>query len=609
MIVRASTAGARMAHIGQSGGAVAVAPEDSGVYFYEMPRTETPSLSALPLAPRRCARIALLASARCVEGLAWHAACMPLAPGNWRRILDAAPDYLLVESCVHDSCGAWPQLPHAAGGKALVRDMAEYAARKGIPSLFWHTLGPEILPCFMETLSAFAIVACADERSREMLRQRGFAPRLLPQAFAPERFTPVSGPRFEPPSSRIVFDGIARLARFSETRDAVAPFMDKDLVIVDSGMFTPPYNFARSAAAPFTPHVLGTFSGTEIQELYKESGAYLSVTTTQEGFAPAWEQRALEAAACRLPVLHVGPVAGPVAEVAHSFSSAEDAAEYWQELRSRPLARERAAHLAWRASHEEHTFARRMATIHQWFGIGKNPFPMPRASIITPSMRPDRFAQVMAQYEAQTWPNKELVYVFNGRKDQMPEPDRPDVRAVHVPPEHAAGMAMNAGIMEAQGDCVFRLDDDDLYGARYVADRMLHFRELAIDSLSNARAWMSFDDRAARVTALDAVPQDDTVLALGSATYRLLGYTGASWAARREFALRLGFLEAANAHADVAFLSRAMSLAPASAHLRVAPFNLCVRRGAPTAHTWGAARAELDALLAPGEVPLTEVFV
>ena len=611
MMIRRSTAGARWAHIGQSGDFVAVAPEDRGVYFYDMPCAETFAPSAVPLVPRQCARVALLASPRCFEGLAWHAACLPLAPGDWRHILDsAAPDYLLVESCVYDSRRAWPQLPHAvAGNAALLRDMAEHAAARGIPALFWHTLGPEMLPYFAGALSAFAIVACADERSFELLRRGGLAPRLLPQAFAPEQFHPVSGPRFEPPVSRIVFDGIARLARFGEARDAVAPFAGTGLAVVDSGAFTPPYNFERSAAAPFAPDVLGTVSRTAVQELYRDSGAYLSVATAREGFAPAWEQRALEAAACRLPVLHVGPAAGAVAEVANVFADAREAAEYWRELRHRPLERARAGHLAWRAAHEWHTFARRMATIHEWLGLGGDPFPLPRVSIITPSMRPDNFSQVLEQYAAQTWGNRELIYVFNGPVDRMPNLERPDVRMIAVPPEHAAGMAMSAGVMEARGEFVFLLDDDDIYGEHYIADRMIHFREFAIDSLSNARAWMSFDGRVARVTRVDRIPQDDTVLALGSATYQLLGYTGASWGARRDFALRLGFLEAANAHADVAFLSRAMTLAPASAHLRVNPFNLCVRRGAPARHTWGAGRTELDTLLDFEEVPLAGVFL
>ena len=157
MMIRRSTAGARWAHIGQSGDFVAVAPEDRGVYFYDMPCAETFAPSAVPLVPRQCARVALLASPRCFEGLAWHAACLPLAPGDWRHILDsAAPDYLLVESCVYDSRRAWPQLPHAvAGNAALLRDMAEHAAARGIPALFWHTLGPEMLPYFAGALSAF----------------------------------------------------------------------------------------------------------------------------------------------------------------------------------------------------------------------------------------------------------------------------------------------------------------------------------------------------------------------------------------------------------------------------------------------------------------------
>lgn len=611
MIVRLSTAAARLAHIGQSGDSVAVAPDENGVYFHGVPLSETFPPSALPLERRPCARIAMLAGERCVAGFSWHATCLPLTPSNWRHVLDAAaPEYLLIESCVYDSRRAWPLLPQAVAADAgLLRRMAEYAARKDIPAIFWHTLGPDMLPCFVEALPAFAVVACADAISLEKLRRRGLSPRLLPQAFAPEYFNPVSGPRFEAPSSRIVFDGIARLARFGDVRDAVAPFLGKDLAIVDSGALTPPYNLARSPARVFSGAVLGTISRTRLPDLYKDSAACLSVATPREGYAPAWEQRALEAAACRLPVLHVGPLTGPMAEIASTFPNGAQAAEFWHYLRNEPLALARHAHLAWRKSHEEHTFAHRMAVIHQWLGIGGDPLPRARASIITPSMRPGNFPHVLAQYEAQSWPSKELVYVFNGPENEMPRCDRPDVRMLHVPPEHAAGMAMNAGLMGATGDCVFRLDDDDLYGAHYVADRMLYFREFAIDSLTNARIWTTFDGACARVSRPYSVPQDETVIALGCATYAVGRYPGASWAARRDFALRLGFLEAANAHADVAFLLKAMSLAPASPHLRVAPFNLCVRRGEPAGHTWGVSRTEFESLLSPGVAALDEVFL
>lgn len=611
MIVRLSAAGARLAHIGQSGDAVAVAPEENGMYFHCIPFSEALSPSALPLVRRPCARIALLAGERCAAGLSWHATCLTLTPHNWRHVLDAdRPDYLLVESCIRDSERAWPLLPHALSADAgLLRHMAEYAARKDIPAIFWHTLGPDMLPCFAEALPAFAIVACADEASLEELRRRGLSPRWLPQAFAPEYFNPVSGPRFEPPSARIVFDGLARLIRFGEAREAVAPFLGKDLAIVDSGALTPPYNLARSPATIFSGAVLGTISRTLLPDLYKDCAACLSVATPREGYAPAWEQRALEAAACRLPVLHVGPLSGPLAGIATTFTSGTEAAEYWDYLRAQPLARQRDAHMAWRQSHEEHTFAHRMAVIHRWLGVGGEPFAHESVSIITPSMRPGNFPRVLAQYEAQTWARKELVYVFNGPRSEMPRCERPDVRMVHVPPEHSAGMAMNAGLMRSAGDCVFRLDDDDLYGAHYVADRMLFFRELAIDSLTNARNWTTFDDSCARLSRFYPIPQDDTVIALGCATYVVGGYPGASWGARRDFALRLGFLEAANAHADVSFLLKAMSLAPASPHLRVAPFNLCVRRGDPAGHTWGVTRNELEDLLSPGEVPLDQVFL
>lgn len=614
MMVRKAHAAPMNLRLGQSGEFTEFMPEEIGVAAYGEPFPEPLPCSAAPLAPRKLARVATITSRRCHEGFSWHNACIPLSPANWKKVLEtASPDYILIESCIHDSTRLWPQLAHGmAEHGPIIREIIAFGSRLGIPAIFWHTLGAAFLPYFDSILHECAIVACADEVSCEMLGRKGIQPCFLPHAFSPEQFNPLSGPRLARPDSRLVFDGIGRLMRSEEVRKAVSAFGEADLAIVDSGFFAPPYNLARSAAAPFREKILGSISQTLIQELYKSSGGYLSLGTKNEGFAPVWEQRALEAAACRVPVLHVGKEGGITGTFARSFDSAAEASLYWDELLAKPVCREKEAHLAWRNAHQRHTFAHRMAEIHGWLGLGGDPVPLPLASVVAPSSRAENFPDVLRRYEAQTWPNRELVFVFNGPAIAMPKAPkgRPDVRVIHVPPEYAVGSVMNAGLLESRGKYFFRMDDDDWYGPNYLSDRMIYFNEFDIDSMSSSRAWMNFSDApTARLTNIDSIPQDNTVFALGDATYRLLGFTGGSFAAKVEFARSLGFVEAAHSHADVAFLYKGMFFAPSSAHLKTDPFNFCVRRGNPAGHTWGASQTELDCFMESREAPLEDVFV
>lgn len=613
MIIRKSTARARQWRFGQSGDLLESMPEDFGAFLLGLPGQPQAPLNSLPLIQRVLARVALLVSARVADGFAWHNACLELKPANWKIILEQTkPDYLLVESCFYDSARAWPLLAfnHDCRNR-IYQEIVKTARKSGIPSIFWHTLGPEMLPYFLEACRAFDIIACAESESIEILKKKNIEAALLPYAFSPEQFNPLSNPRLAPPTGNLIFDGIGSMLRFPKICSALEYFKNLDLAIVDSGMITPEYNLRHFYDSELSAKALGNISQTRIQDVFKNSAGYLSLSPEKYPM-PLTQWRSLEAAACRLPVLHVGKPDEFMASFAEIFANAGDAAECWREMRQNPLARERAGHLAWRKTHQEHTFAKRMAQIHRLLDLPGDPFPVAKASIITPSIRSINFPQAMRRYEDQTWPNKEFVYVFNGPEEDAPilSPSRDDIHIMRISQDHATGMAMNAGIMAARGEYIFRMDDDDLYGADYVGDRMIYFREFNVDSLSNARAWFTFGDSGlAAMGSTSKVHQDNTVAALGSLTYQILNFPGGTWSLKRSFALRLGFTGGANAWADVAFLLKGMFFAINSAHIKTDAFNFCVRRNNPEEHTWSVSKAELKSYLGKIEVPLGEIFV
>lgn len=574
-----------------------------------LPFRETLQPFSPPVRRHRFRRVAIYASPAILQGFAWHNACIELTPGNWQIALrEARPDYLLVESCTRASSGLWPNVSQESHARRL-KDFAVLARRAGVPSIYWHTSGISPSATEAELISHFDFVASSDEEICETLHQMGLDAKHLPPAFSPEQFNPFSHPRITPPKNRILFDGVARMLREPATAAILEHFADENLAIFESQLLVPAYNLDRFRNHKLAKAVIGNISQTQIQDLFKQESAYLLIVGSGNGLSQSLRFRALQAQACGLPVIRIDQSQQTADDCGKQFKMLEEALEYWRYLRHNPFEREREGHLAWRRSHQNNTFLHRIRAIHSWLGF-PDPMPAEKATIITPSMRRENFAHTLAQYESQSWPEKEFIYVFNGAPKQTPALEgRADVKILNVSEDHATGMAMNAGLAAATGNCVFRLDDDDLYGENYVADRMIHFREFAIDSLSSARVGWTFGNGVARISKKAGPPEDNTMLAFGSAMFRLAAFPGGSIALRRDFASRINFLNPAYAHADVSLLGNAMLFAPASAHLRTNAFNMCVVRGHPARHTWSASREEIEEWLEPENVPLEKIFV
>lgn len=617
MIIRKTAAKSRLLRFGCSGDSVAVPPETLNALLYFLPpRLERP-LSALPVQCRQLARVAMIASPRVHDGFAWHNACYELTPANWQAVLRLTrPDYLLVESCLYDSARAWNL--HAFDSAAYatqLRTLAEAARTAGVASIFWYTLDEGTLGLFLEGMRAFDFVGCADVRALERLTRSGIAARPLPWAFAPEQFNPLTNFKLAEYPPMLLFDGIARMMRFPHVRETLEVLRDADLHIIDTGMLTTPYNLERFPHRALAALVRGDISQTVVQELYKTAGAYLSVEDAPGCLPPAQHWRCLEAAACRCPVLHCGNAGHNEAfleEFVEILPSPEAVKSRYAALRSPDLERERAGHLAWRAAHNRHTFAHRMDAIHSWLGISRAAVPQPLASIVTPSMRPENQAHVLRQYEQQTYPHKELVYVFNGEVDQAPPlpGDREDIRLVHVPREYSTGMVMNAGLQAAKGEYVFKLDDDDLYGDNYVADRMTYFREFGISALGTTRSFFAFMGDKEAFSANRHKPRQDCIASsLGNVEYSLSHFTGATVGMSRSYALALGYQEQAYANADVSFLYKGIFCVPVGVCVNMDRMNFCVQRGKPEQHTWAIGKGEILKMCQNDFIKLNSIFI
>lgn len=616
MIIRKSAAQCRSSRFGASSDSVDILPEafDSLLYCQQAPASFP--AAALPLEPRQLARAAFIGSPRLADGLSWRLALHELEPATCKVMLEQAkPDYLLVESTLYSSSRAWPLAGEKQKYAAQMAELAQIARSANVPTVYWYTLNADWLDHFAGALDSFDIIACADPVALEKLGQMGFRPRYLPWAFSPEQYNPLTNFRIAEPQEFLLFDGLSRMIRFEQTRAALKVFEKSGLRIIDTFMLNTPYNIQHLDDASLKNCVSGCVSQTRTQDYYKFAKAYLSIADSSGELTPAQRWRMLEAAACRCPVLHVGSLGEDSAYLApfvETFSCPQDAFERWQEFRNDPMERERAGHLAWRTVHNQHTFSHCLDKLHGWLGLDKKAISEPLASIVTPSIRPENLERVLKQYEMQTYPNKELIYAFNGNKDDLPvlPENRPDIRAVSVSKEYSTGAVMNVGIRAARGDYIFKLDDDDLYGDHYVADRMIYFREFKIKALGTTRSFYAFKGGDEAYCYEASGPRQDCIgAAFGNIEFSLSNTTGATVAMEREQALALGYQEQAYANADVSYLYKNIFFDPAGACINMDRLNFCVLRGDPKEHTWKASKEEIRRLTGGKPTRINKIFI
>lgn len=591
MIIRRSTADCHTIRVGTNGEFTRFSSEDIETLFNVVDFKEVFPITAPPIRSCNLYCVALVASPAVRDGFAYHNAVYELTPANFENILARRkPDYLLIESCLYDSERAWPLLPAKKEVYAAWMKMICSCARKHhVPSLFWHTMGQPMLEIFIDGLRHFDFVACAEPKSLEKLESLNINAKLLPWGFSPEQFNPLFNYKKTHILPRLIFNGMSQVLRSKEIRHCIDIFLNSDIAIIDTQVVITPKmiaNMEHNIASRF----LGVLSQTLVQEIYKRSSALLAI-----GATPSTQINALQAAACRCPVLHVDDQKEIFMEdFCEYFSSSQSARERYKEICENPVERARSGHLAWRKVHEAHTFAHRMDEIHQWLGLEKRAVPIPKASVITPTMRPDNICHVLAQYEAQTWPNKELIYVFNGpQKDTPALPPRPDIKIVYLPLDHSAGMAMNLGACAASGDYTFRMDDDDLYGNNYLLDRMIYFREFNVLIIGTAKIFYKFKNEDMAFIIGERM-QELTTQPIAFLEWSITNIAGATISVAADHAREIGYCEQAYAHADLSFLKRNCLFSPTAASIDMDNFNFCAIRSDPAQHTWRVSRKNLE---------------
>ena len=160
--------------------------------------------------------------------------------------------------------------------------------------------------------------------------------------------------------------------------------------------------------------------------------------------------------------------------------------------------------VSWLRQRRWRTLWRQVLQDHVWTTtdraalLGRDPFgadfDRPRVSVVMPTRRPHLFADCLERFRRQSWPETELIVVFN--TGEIP-PDLPDLRPnehVHALPVTATvGECLNRAIAAASGRYWVKMDDDDFYADTYLEETAAYFRASQAEAVGRQATAFYFE--------------------------------------------------------------------------------------------------------------------
>lgn len=432
-------------------------------------------------------RFATIVSRFLQEALNFEGVQFILTRNSWRNILRFSNlDFLLIESTWEDCTRDWKlaQHPSSDSYEELLAVIAE-AKKYNIPTVYWQTGGKEYHDIYAPFAKNFDFIFCADYEECSLFSAEGIQAYYLPPCIQPALANPFKHHKYYNSIHwGVIFDGWKDLERKPKLWNILSELTAMDLHIVESNahLFKASI-FAKTKECPIYANYLhGCITPEQRRTILKYTDTHI---TLSESISTPCKQRwlMLEAAACgALPLYHGSFAEEDVCDgIARECNTTDNLLLELERCRQDPWYRKRLAHLAWRKVNMEHTFSHRMRTICERIGVRHDWEEYPLISMITPTFREENIESVVKVCANQTYPNKEHIIITNGFRvpqEQRISSEICPITYLSVPEENFAGACLNIGFQMAQGEYVYRIDDDDKYGENYILDTILNNRAL-----------------------------------------------------------------------------------------------------------------------------------
>ena len=451
----------------------------------------------------------------------YEADLLLLSRRNWRAEMEQKrPVCLLVESAFQGNNGEWQYLilDYENLADNPLRELLEFCRSAGIPTVFWNKEDPPHFDDFIGAAREFDFVFTSDADCVPIYRETLGHDRIYVLPFAAQ-------PRLQNPSREegwskypVCFAGSWVQHRYPERAESLRSLLDPALPL---GLHIFDRNLARIEMGPnyrfperYKEAIKGTLNYQEMLTAYRCYDVMLNVNTVTES-PTMFSRRVLESLACGTPVISSESVgmSRMLGEHVRVARSVEDTVDHLLDLMGDEEARIREGHLAYRYVHENHTYRHRMHEIFRRVGIESLGSGQPSVSVLMPTMRPENVARCLDNFVKQAYRGKELILILNNAEFDLDAIRRdiesiPNAQVLHVEGRTTLGDCLNRGVEAASGKYIAKMDDDDLYGERYLSDSVLAASFSDSEIVGKGSFFMYFEE--ADTTALAELTPEHT---------------------------------------------------------------------------------------------------
>ena len=451
----------------------------------------------------------------------YEADLLLLSRRNWRAEMEQKrPVCLLVESAFQGNNGEWQYLilDYENLADNPLRELLEFCRSAGIPTVFWNKEDPPHFDDFIGAAREFDFVFTSDADCVPIYRETLGHDRIYVLPFAAQ-------PRLQNPSREegwskypVCFAGSWVQHRYPERAESLRSLLDPALPL---GLHIFDRNLARIEMGPnyrfperYKEAIKGTLNYQEMLTAYRCYDVMLNVNTVAES-PTMFSRRVLESLACGTPVISSESVgmSRMLGEHVRVARSVEDTVDHLLDLMGDEEARIREGHVAYRYVHENHTYRHRMHEIFRRVGIESLGSGQPSVSVLMPTMRPENVARCLDNFVKQAYRGKELILILNNAEFDLDAIRRdvesiPNAQVLHVEGRTTLGDCLNRGVEAASGKYIAKMDDDDLYGERYLSDSVLAASFSDSEIVGKGSFFMYFEE--ADTTALAELTPEHT---------------------------------------------------------------------------------------------------
>ena len=484
----------RLYRSASSQGSETVDSDDAGARYRHLPKeldldaSQFVSYPPLPIQEAKVEgpSVAAILDKFTEHSLRYEADLLLVSRENWRAEIEKSrPAFLLVESAFSGNDREWRHLivDYENLADNPLRELLEFCSATGIPSVFWNKEDPAHFDNFIEAAREFDVVFTSDADCVPVYREALGHDRVyvLPFAAQPRLHNPSREEGW--PNHTVCFAGSWVQDRFPEREEALRYLLDPaiplGLHIFDRNLTRTDLGHYYRFPAQYNDAIVGSLTYEEMLTAYRCYDVMLNVNTVTES-PTMFSRRVFESLACGTPVVSSESVGMSRMLGGHVrvTRSAEETVAHLLDLLGDEEARLREGHLAYRHVHESHTYRHRIDEVFRRVGLEPHGLEKPPVSVLMPTMRPGNVAQCLENFDKQTYQNKELVLILNNAEFDLDAVRRdaesiPNVQVLHVEGRTTLGECLNRGAEASSGKYVAKMDDDDLYGERYLSDAVL----------------------------------------------------------------------------------------------------------------------------------------